>query len=148
MHVSGILKDKTGSLGKWSLLWSKQMQRVRASLSRLSCGQPCRVAWPQALHHFPSLVLAELQVAKEAGPVGQGPAQPSSVLERSADKLHSTEHSWAQSIHRAVAGWLETTCGRAGWERSSLVQTLPGWGGSGALTCDRECWHGKLGPPC
>lgn len=35
-------------------------------------------------------VLAELQVGLRKQAPGPGPAQPSSVLERSADKLHST----------------------------------------------------------
>lgn len=91
-HVSGILKDKTGSLkGKWSLLWSKQMQLVRSQLEQtvLRAALQGGLAPGSAPLPIPK-VLAELQVGLRKQALGPGPAQPSSVLERSADKLHST----------------------------------------------------------
>ena len=90
--MSQGLKDKTGSLkGKWSSLWSKRMQPVRSQLEQTVL----RAAWQGGLVPGPAplfipKLLAELQVGLRKQALGPGPAQPSSVLERSTDKLHST----------------------------------------------------------
>jgi hypothetical protein len=67
------------------------MQPVRSQLEQTVL----RAAWQGGLVPGPAplsipKVLAELQVGLRKQALGPGPAQPSSVLERSADKLHST----------------------------------------------------------